>query len=396
MDEFQGFEHLEKRVKWLDSERRSDKTTIATLQNQFTKLESENSSLKQRVNEMDSEVTRLTTLLARLDKFDTLIDRLHTELTQQLTDFEEELQKKQVKTDKTRRLEIESMNKSLIEMHRVTDSVVIMQNDFKDQKEENLRISRVIEELKQQISDVNRFDEDYKRSLHLVEDNRRQDTKRLSDLQGEVVAQRKRLDENRGRLELSDDNLRQIENRINELQATEAKRREVQSAFFEKIKLQGIERDRVFKEWRDRFDAMEKINHGLESQLTGLESTHKAVKKSQAELDDVTQRFDRRINEITEMQRLNDERFRQEWTTFKADDLKRWTNYTLGQEEQHRETNRQVENMVKRVTDLEDLTRTIQNALGKINQDSVKRFQILLRSYQESIQMYSDISKSKL
>lgn len=395
MDEFQGLEQLEKRVKWLDSERRSDKTTIATLQNQFNKLESENSSLKQLVNEMDSEVTRLTTLLARLDKFDTLIDRLHTELTQQLTDFEEELQKKQAKTDKTRRFEIEAMNKSLIELHRVTDSVVIMQNDFKNQKEENLRISRVIEELKQQISDVNRFDEDYKRSLHLVEENRRQDTKRLSDLQGEVVAQRKRLEENRGRLELSADNLRPIENRINELQATEINRREAQSAFFEKIKLQGVERDRIFKEWRDRFDAMEKINHGFESQLTGLESTHKAVKKSQAELDDVTQRFDRRINEITEIQRLNDERFRQEWTTFKADNLKRWTNYTLGREEQHRETDRQVENISKRFTDLEDLTRTIQNALQQINQDSVKRFQILLRSYQESIQMYSDISKPK-
>lgn len=395
MDEFKRLEQLEKRVKWLDSERRSDKTTIATLQNQLTALESESISFRQSVKEMDSEVTRLNTLLARLDKFDTLLDRLHTELSQQLTDFEEELQKKQAKTDKTRRLEIEATNKSLIEMHRVTDSVIIIQNDFKDQKEENLRISRVIEELKQQISDVNRFDEDYKRSLHLVEENRRQDTKRLSDLQGEVVAQRKRLDENRARLELSDDNFRQIENRINELLATETNRREAQSAFFEIIKLQGVERDRVFKEWRDRFDAMEKINHGLESQLTGLESTHKAVKKSQAELDDVTQRFDRRINEITEMQRLNDERFRQEWTTFKADDLKRWTNYTLGQEEQHRETKRQVENMAKRVTDLEDVIRIVQYTLGQINQDSVKRFQILLNSYQESIQMYSNISKSK-
>ena len=41
------------------------------------------------------------------------------------------------------------------------------------------------------------------------------------------------------------------------------------------------------------------------------------------------QRFDRRLNEITEMQRLVEERFRQEWVSFKADDQKRWTNYTL-------------------------------------------------------------------
>ena len=34
-------------------------------------------------------------------------------------------------------------------------------------------------------------------------------------------------------------------------------------------------------------------------------------------------RFERRINEITEMERLTEERFRQEWVTFKADDQKR-------------------------------------------------------------------------
>ena len=31
---------------------------------------------------------------------------------------------------------------------------------------------------------------------------------------------------------------------------------------------------------------------------------------------------------------LTEERFRQEWVNFKADDQKRWTNYTLAQEEQ--------------------------------------------------------------
>jgi hypothetical protein len=58
---------------------------------------------------------------------------------------------------------------------------------------------------------------------------------------------------------------------------------------------------------------------------------------AQEAFEEITQRFDRRINEITEMQRLTEDRFRQEWVSFKADDQKRWTNYSLVQEEQQRE-----------------------------------------------------------
>jgi hypothetical protein len=69
----------------------------------------------------------------------------------------------------------------------------------------------------------------------------------------------------------------------------------------------------------------------------------RAVKRSQDSFDEITQKFERRINEITEMSRINEDRFRQEWGGFKNDDQKRWTNYSLSQEEQFREIQRQLE-----------------------------------------------------
>ena len=42
MDEYSGIEQLEKRVEWLDNERRNDKTNLASLQNRLTMLEGEN------------------------------------------------------------------------------------------------------------------------------------------------------------------------------------------------------------------------------------------------------------------------------------------------------------------------------------------------------------------
>ena len=46
------------------------------------------------------------------------------------------------------------------------------------------------------------------------------------------------------------------------------------------------------------------------------------------------------------LQRLAEERLRQEWVTFKADDQKRWTGYTLSQDEAIRELRQAVEEIV--------------------------------------------------
>jgi len=102
------------------------------------------------------------------------------------------------------------------------------------------------------------------------------------------------------------------------------------------------------------------------------------LKRSQQEFEEITQRFDRRVNEITEMQRLTEERFRQEWAVFKADDQKRWMNYTLAQEEQQREMNRLYEKMNERLTLLEDMTQEIRDFDHQVSEHLEKQIQDLL------------------
>jgi translation initiation factor 2B subunit (eIF-2B alpha/beta/delta family) len=138
---------------------------------------------------------------------------------------------------------------------------------------------------------------------------------------------------------------------------------------------------------------MEGINDELEKELIELENTHRAVKQSQAALENVTERFERRINEITEIQRLNEDRFRQEWTTFKSDDQKRWSNYTLAQEEQHREINKLVESMGERLSNLEELIENIRDNIQQTGKEDIKRMQTLLSSLRESIEHYNNIFK---
>jgi hypothetical protein len=107
------------------------------------------------------------------------------------------------------------------------------------------------------------------------------------------------------------------------------------------------------------------------------------VKRAQEAFEDIIEQMERRINEITEMQRLAEERFRQEWSTFKADDQKRWTNYTLTQEEQQRELSRQLEKLVDQATNLDDNLQEIQDVVQFLSEQSEKRMQVLLNSLRD-------------
>jgi exonuclease VII large subunit len=102
------------------------------------------------------------------------------------------------------------------------------------------------------------------------------------------------------------------------------------------------------------------------------------LKKAQTSFEEINQRLDRRLNEVTEMQRLTDERIRQEWQGFKGDDQKRWTTYTLGQEELQREINRQLDKSQTRIMELEDLTTEVKEMMVLIADENKKRYQTLI------------------
>lgn len=386
MDDYSGIEQLEKRIEWLDNERRNDKTDLASLQNRLTNLESENLNLRKQIKELEMLITKNSNQIATMDKYDNRIDRLNIDLTKQLRDVNERADLNLNEAVKRTKLEIEATRKSIAEMFPVTEELDTVRTEMRTYKAEDARLSRLIEELKEKIQEVSRFDEDYRRSLHLLEENRRQEAKRLTDLQGEVASVRKRLEETRSRFDSFTDSFRILDTRIAELQTFEKDRKQAQSVFIEKVNHSLIEKDKTFAIWEKRFSELDDVNLNLKNKMGDLEAARQAVAKIVSSADEVTQRIERRINEITEFQRLNDERFRQEWTVFKSDDVKRWTNYMLSQEEQSRENERQFKELAAQYQELNDLTDSLRSQLDLLSKSTLRHVQSILMAYQDFIQ----------
>jgi len=371
-------EQIVKRLEWLDDERRKDRTTIATLEKRLEAYENTLPSLQEQIKEVDGEVSRVSAMLDRFDQIESSVANLRVEITRKIESVDKQRQERDRELEKIRRDDLEALNRAVAEARKGLDPIQEMKTKLNARVEEEFRLNRLIEGLEQKIDENIRSDEEYRRAQKILQEGRRQDTKRLTDLQAEVSAFRKRLDEQRGKVELFTDSVRKLELRLGEIQGAEAERRQVQTAFIEKQNMVNLERERAWKEWQAQFEVIAGQAVNLESQMQTLDTTHRAVKRAQESFDEIKLRFERRLNEITEMQRLVEERFRQEWVSFKADDQKRWTNYTLTQEEQQRDVTRKIEKQSERIVQLDDLYRDIEDVIKQITEENQKRLQSLV------------------
>jgi len=371
-------DQLQKRMDWFENERRKDKAIIDTLEQRVAAYEAVVPKLKDELLDMNSELVRLGTQLARFDQLDANLSSLKVELTRSIEAVERARQEHSREIDKARLGDLEVLNRSIAEVRKGLDPIPDLKKSVQTRVEEDFRLGRLIEELDVKLTEGRRSDEEYRRSQKLIEEGQRQDTKRIADIQGEVAAVRKRLDEQRGKVDLVSDSMRKVDARLGEIQAAEIERRQAQTAFVERQNMAYMERERLWKDWQGRFESIEREAAGLENQLQNLDVTHRAVKRAQEGFDDISQKFERRINEITEMQRLTEERFRQEWVGFRADDQKRWTSYSLVQEELQREMTRQLERWSDRMTATEDLIQELQDKVQLSISETQKRLQNLL------------------
>jgi chromosome segregation ATPase len=376
-------QQIENRLDWLDDERRKDKNTINQLRDRIITLEGKLKAAEQENKSLDSELTRLKAVLGRLDRIDEALASNRTEFGQWVSQEKQRSEQRESEVKKLLRLEVQGVESNLNEAQKLTKSIPTMHENLEAREQEEKRLSGLIDNINQALDEMRLQSEDQSRLYRVLDDGHTQDTQRLTDLQGEVSALRKRSDEFRGRFEVSDAEFRRVESRLKELVAVEQERTESQTAFFKKQTAAEADREKTWKDWTTRFDTIEVQATEIEEHIQSLGEMLGDVKRTNQESEELNQKVERRIAELTEMQRLTEERFRQEWNSFKADDQKRWTNYMLSHDEQQSDSNRRLERMAERVTLLEDGLQEFQDLLGEMSEFSWKHLQVILEAVRD-------------
>jgi len=386
-----SYEEIRKRLQWLDEEHRKDKAAIIALEERIAAYEGNIQVVKQQIKPLDKQIASALSSNARIDQFEAMVAKQREDARKALDDIEKKFQKREQEIIQQHQKDIEPFHKEITELREVLKDIPPLQRDLKARVKEDERLYAEISTLKPPIDDAMRAVEDSVRSQRAFEETRKQDIKRVADLQGELVAIRSRIEEARSKADLTADSIKNMDNRINEVMLSEQDRKAAQNAFIEKQSVAQIDRERFLKEWQERFAEFQKQMKVLDTQTQALEETLRAAKKAQDTYNELNTKLERRINEVTEMQRLAEERLRQEWVTFKADDQKRWTGYTLSQDEGSKDVRRILQKIEERIDPLNDSIQIIQDQLHQTTDTTEQQLQELMNVAHEWLSAYERI-----
>lgn len=384
------FEQIVKRLEWLDEEHRKTRTSIITLEERMAALEGNIDAVSKQIKPLNKQIAEISSTAARLDQFDAIFAKQREDLNKAIDTIENRVEKREKDLIKRHQQDLEAITKSVDNLKKATDLSEI-KRQLKALPNEDARLQQAIKELRPHIDNAIRAAEDATRSQKAFEEARKQETKRIADLQGEIAATRKRIDEARAKADLTADNLKTLDSRMNELMVSETERKAAQTSFIESQTVAQIDRERTYKEWKEKFDTVKQQAETLDQQITQLEETLRSAKKAQETYNELNTKLERRINEVTEMQRLAEDRLRQEWVTFKADDQKRWTGYTLAQDETSKDLTRTVTKLEERFGKLDESAQTLQDQMHQTADATEQQLQELMNVAHEWLSAYERI-----
>jgi chromosome segregation ATPase len=386
------FEQLVKRLEWLDEEHRKTKSSMITLEERMTALEGKIDTVAKQLKPLPKQIADISNTAARLNQFDAIFKKQREDMNKAIDDIEKRFQKREKEINQRHEKDFEPILKVLNELRQTMDSEFPpIKRDLKARVLEENRLRQEIQELKPPIEAAKRAAEEATIVQHAFDENRKQEAKRVADLQGDIAALRKRIEEAKAKADLNADSWKNMDIRIKELINSEAERKAAQNAFIDQQSLAHMDRERMYKEWKQRFDSITIQTETFDTQVQALEEMLRNAKRAQESYNELNIKLERRISEVTEMQRLSEDRLRQEWVTFKADDQKRWTGYTLSQDEGTKDLRRALQKLEERLPPLDDSIQTLQDQLHQTADATEQQLQELMNVAHEWLSAYERI-----
>ncbi|MCZ2097957.1 MAG: hypothetical protein LC121_17140, partial [Anaerolineae bacterium] len=197
-------------------------------------------------------------------------------------------------------------------------------------------------------------------------EQRRQDARRLSEVESELPDVRKQIDSFKPKLTLIEELSLRNERKIQEVSAGDRDRREQIQQFIDQQSLLEQQRDQQIKALLEQFGEQDSQMQKYIERFETWAEAYREMKKIIDDFERIGDRLERRINEVAEMQRLSEERFRQEWNDWRSDDQKRWKQFTLSNDEVWRLHDKEFERFVQRLSDMEGLFPPLQDGINRL------------------------------
>ncbi len=375
-----------KRIEWLDEERRKDKATITRLEERISQQNELLGQITRRINGLESDQSTMRNMYLPAERYDDFLQQFRTEMRQSIEQIEDRRSLAEREAERRGQIAREGIIRPVRDLGDRLEKLERITEEMLGLRVESERATGQIITLQQRLDDIARMADEPERRLTFLEEQRRQDARRISEIQTDMPEFRKQLDQLRPKIELLEEMALRNEKRVLDIQENEREQREQIQQFIDQQTLLIHQRDQQIQELVSSIGAYDEDMLRYMERFEAWTETYRKMKKIVDDFERISGRLERRINEVAEMQRLSEERFRQEWNEFGADDQKRWKQFTLANDEAWREHDKQYEQDVVDLRHLNARFEPIESSLERLWALERARARLYAQDYQALLQ----------
>ncbi len=182
--------HLSSQIDYLEQKYLQSQETIAKLQQRIETQTYELQEQTRRVEKLEGELAETHTQLARIPQFDEQLDRFKKELMQIAQQQHGHRPHSPVDPGHALTAQLDNHTKTLHELRRELDKTHRYDEQIKLARTEVERLNKAINTLQARLTPLNKQLSEQGRSAGYLEEQRRTDARRLSELQAELPLKR--------------------------------------------------------------------------------------------------------------------------------------------------------------------------------------------------------------
>ena len=320
MDVTQGMELVEtrQRLKWLDEERRKDRTLIATLQQQVQLQAQELAQQEAQTQQLQTTLAGMQTTLNRVTEFEQMISQFKAELIFRMEERDDTRRKEQTESERMRRIEYEALTDHLHRLAKELQALPRYDEELTARRAESQRLTEAFQRMTEQVSDLDKRVGAPMQPIAYLEEQRRADNRRILELETDTTELWKKLEGLSEKFPLLEERIQKQEPRIAEaIQETKKYEKPI-----EELRISDFQREQKVKQYLDQGEMVTQELERVRAQTQGFIDQQQQVKRYLTRLDPFQVRMEKRQNEIAEMQRLADERTRRQWEEWQEERAK--------------------------------------------------------------------------
>lgn len=352
-------------IRWLEEEHRRDKSMLIELRQKVESQMVVVNDQNKRIQDLEGRLAATQAKLTRFSLLEQAIQQAKDEMLHIVQELEEDMIRYQRNHTQGRQLEQENSSRSINELKRHLEVIPPIQERLNILKTEDLRLGEVVLDLQARLTNHERKSAALPDRISYVEGQRAQDVKIVSQLQEDAVKLMRRLENLSGKIELVDDISRKNEQRVTVLSSYREDLSKQQSLLIEDVRLKDAQRERQLQEWQVELSRFEEEMAKQRKILERFARRHDEVQQQLIGIDSYKQTLNREQQQVTQLQRLSEERQQRELAEWVESNEQRWTKFHLERESkwhQQHSTNEEYVNRVKQLEQLreEDLVRVQQ------------------------------------